>query len=54
MHALAKHGEVEDEILFLSLLCHGNVLLMNQRNTFMDITKVGEGFSLSYDIKPIE
>ena len=28
--------------------------LMNQRNTVMDITKVGEGFSLIYDIKSIE
>ena len=27
---------------------------MEQEYTVMDITKVGEGFSLSYDIKPIE
>ena len=27
---------------------------MEQGYTVMDITKVGEGFSLSYDIKPIE
>ena len=27
---------------------------MEQGYTVMDITKVGEGFNLSYDIKPIE